>query len=149
MCVDCSKKTIPVGPPGLPGINGTNGIDGINGINGINGTNGIDGVDGTNSFKFTKSFTETEIEQVLIITQAQLTACGAVPASCLADGTIADVLTNYHIQVYFDTGLYWTLLSPYATDPTFRVKIKVEKSTGNILIETFNTIGVFRVVITG
>lgn len=148
-CKDCKEINIPIGPQGPAGTNGTNGT------NGAPGTNGTNGVDGTNAFKFVKQVTFDEIEQTIIITQAELTNCGVLPTGCLASETLHNAYTDLHIQVYGQIGSPISFWIPFAyrTDTitagvnTYRSQIRI--SDGRIEITLDNYIGIVRVVILG
>lgn len=146
MCKDCNEITIPIGPQGPAGTNGTNGT------NGVDGAPGTDGTDGTNAFKFVKEFVTEDIEQTLTITQSDLTACGILPEGCKGSGTTHNLLTDLHIEVYFDFGAYWEPLKiRYSGDVaetyTYIKRLIKASNTINILLD--GSQGTYRVVILG
>lgn len=155
MCKDCKEINIPIGPQGPQGIPGVNGTNGTNGINGTNGTNG------TNAFKFVKEFTTKDIEQKLTITQAELTACGGLPQGCLASGLTQNLLTDYHLKVYFRPTVNGSWIEGVQRTPvgstfpagtyTYSLVLPflILNPTSNIYIQLDNYIGLCRVVILG
>ena len=155
----CDKKVITkIGPKGKDGKNGTNGRNGTNGTNGTNGINGTNGSNGTNAFKFIKEFTTEDIEQQLTITQEELTACGALPIGCLADGTAHDMITDFHVRVYFEITNGWRQgdsrypggpISPGVYTYTLLLVNPAFNPTSDINIQLDNFIGRVRVVILG
>lgn len=157
MCKDCKEITIPIGPKGDPGPAGANGTNGTNGSNGTNGTNGING---TNAFKFVKEFTTNDIEQQLTITQSELTSCNILPEGCLHNDILQDILTDFHVKVYFKAINHWIEMTPVpfsgstitAGAYTYRLILVhniVSNPTANIYIQLDNSFGTYRVVILG
>ena len=134
----CSSNSaaLPIGPQGPAG---TDGVDGADGAPGTNGTNG------TNAFKFVKVFTTDDIEQALAISYDDLTSCEEFPDTCVMNGE--PDFPDLHVQVWLystDVFNHWELL----TNKTDYLAT-VNATNGQIVINTANNMGTYRVVVIG
>lgn len=114
----------------------------------IRGTNGTSG---TNAFKYTKIFTTVDIEQTLTISVAEYTNCGVVPNPCILDPATINLFVDLTVTVWWrlNTTSDWLLMTAGNTYISNDYMCMVNYTTGLITITTYNSYGLYRVLITG
>jgi hypothetical protein len=70
-------------------------------------TKGEKGDNGVTAFKFVKKITSVGDGDEVIITRAEITACGNTPVGCIGTGTTANGFIDLHIQAQIKVGGEW------------------------------------------
>lgn len=114
----------------------------------IRGTNGTSG---TNAFKYTKVFTTTDIEQSLTVSVAEYTNCGVVPNPCIIDPVNINLFVDLNVTVWYRPNATsdWQLMTAGNLFVANDYICTVNYTTGLITVLTMNSIGLYRVLITG
>jgi hypothetical protein len=101
-------------------------------------TKGEKGDNGATAFKFVKKITSSGDGDEVIITRAEITACGPTPVGCMGAGTVSNPFTDLHIQVQIKVGGGW-LIQPIgvvsiSTTTTKRIDVIINETTGNLTL---------------
>lgn len=101
-------------------------------------TKGEKGDNGSTAFKFVKKITSVGDGDEVIITRAEITACGNTPVGCIGTGTVANEFIDLHVQAQIKIGTEWfsqPIGVPYtSTVHSKSIDISTNATTGDLTL---------------